>query len=100
MKFCTHCGKEIMDEAIICPNCGCGTGKNSVPSEDDNISVGLCILAYFLPLFGFIYWPLKHRECPKRAKACGITAIVSAALSIVGSIIYSVVLVGMLGSLL
>lgn len=23
MKFCTHCGKEIMDEAVICVGCGC-----------------------------------------------------------------------------
>lgn len=23
MKYCTHCGKEIMDEAVICVNCGC-----------------------------------------------------------------------------
>lgn len=25
MKFCQKCGKEIMDEAVICPNCGCAT---------------------------------------------------------------------------
>lgn len=23
MKYCTHCGKEIMDDAVICPHCGC-----------------------------------------------------------------------------
>ena len=23
MKFCTHCGKEIFDEAVSCPGCGC-----------------------------------------------------------------------------
>ncbi len=23
MKYCTHCGKEIADEAVICLNCGC-----------------------------------------------------------------------------
>ena len=23
MKFCTHCGKEILDEAVICVGCGC-----------------------------------------------------------------------------
>lgn len=23
MKFCTHCGKDIMDEAIVCVGCGC-----------------------------------------------------------------------------
>ena len=26
MKFCQTCGKEIMDEAIVCPNCGCAVG--------------------------------------------------------------------------
>lgn len=25
MKFCSKCGKEIMDEAVICPGCGCST---------------------------------------------------------------------------
>ena len=23
MKFCQKCGKEIMDEAVVCPGCGC-----------------------------------------------------------------------------
>ena len=22
MKYCTHCGKELMDEAVMCPGCG------------------------------------------------------------------------------
>ena len=25
MKYCTHCGTEINDEAVVCPNCGCPT---------------------------------------------------------------------------
>lgn len=25
MRFCTYCGKEIADEAVICLNCGCKT---------------------------------------------------------------------------
>lgn len=25
--FCTHCGKELNDQAVICPNCGVPTGK-------------------------------------------------------------------------
>lgn len=29
MKFCTHCGKELFDEAVICPNCGCATKENT-----------------------------------------------------------------------
>lgn len=23
MKFCTHCGTQLLDEAVVCPNCGC-----------------------------------------------------------------------------
>lgn len=23
MKYCSKCGKEIMEEAVICPECGC-----------------------------------------------------------------------------
>jgi len=23
MKYCAHCGKQILDEAVICVNCGC-----------------------------------------------------------------------------
>lgn len=32
MKFCTHCGKELCDEAVICPGCGCAVGTVSVPA--------------------------------------------------------------------
>ncbi len=87
MKFCTKCGKEIFDEAVICPHCGCSTESNNtskkVNSEDDQVSVGLCILAALIPLFGIIYWPVKHKEAPRRARACGVTAIVSWAVSFV-----------------
>lgn len=27
--FCKHCGKEIDDEAVICPNCGVQVGDLS-----------------------------------------------------------------------
>ena len=29
MKFCEKCGKEIMDEAVICPGCGCSVNDRS-----------------------------------------------------------------------
>lgn len=29
MKFCSHCGKEIMDEAMICPHCGCSVSNGN-----------------------------------------------------------------------
>lgn len=23
MKYCSHCGNEVVDEAVVCPKCGC-----------------------------------------------------------------------------
>ena len=80
MKFCQHCGKEIMDEAVICTGCGCSiqTANNTQVSEvDESVSAGLVVLAILIPLFGIIYWPIKAKTRPKCALACGIAAIIS-----------------------
>ena len=34
MKYCTKCGKECMDEAVICPNCGCAFASKPIEKED------------------------------------------------------------------
>jgi len=95
MKYCTKCGKELMDEAVVCPHCGCATEAWKAKEEkeyDDEISVGLCVLSAFIPLFGIIYWIVKYQTTPRRAKACGITAIVSFVISIIFNVISSIML--------
>ena len=80
MKFCQHCGKEVLDEAVICPACGCSvqaTNNNQATEVDQSVSAGLVVLAILIPLFGIIYWPVKAKTRPKCAMACGIAAIVS-----------------------
>ena len=100
MKFCSKCGKEIMDEAIVCPGCGCAVVNPTTPAQvantNDEVSVGLCVLAVLIPLFGIIYWPLKHKETPKKAKACGIAALISWA---VGILFYFIIVGATIGSL-
>ena len=85
MKFCSKCGHELVDDAIVCTNCGCAVAGATKPNanEEDEVSIGLCVLAAFIPLFGIIYWPVCHKKTPKRAKACGITGIVSWAIGVV-----------------
>ena len=43
MKFCQKCGKEIMEEAKICPNCGCSVEpeeeKKAATGGDDGLAV-------------------------------------------------------------
>lgn len=93
MKSCLKCGRECADEAVRCPNCG-NAMDNSV--SEDRINVGLCILSSFIPLFGIIYWVLKGKETPRKARTCGIVAIVSWVVSFVCSFLFSFA-IGLLG---
>ena len=39
MKYCTKCGKQIHDEAVICVHCGCATEstqRKNINVEEDN----------------------------------------------------------------
>ena len=93
MKYCTKCGKELVDEAVFCPGCGCSVDYNmnsAKPQEEDKISVGLCILAVFIPLFGLIYWAIKRQETPKRANAVGLCALIAWGINLIATIISAI----------
>ena len=103
MKYCSKCGKELVDEAVICTNCGCSVAQtNATPAyvEEDKISVGFCILAFLVPLFGLIYWAVKRSDTPRRAKAIGITALVSFILNIISSVLLIPVLSAIFAAIL
>lgn len=36
--FCSKCGTQINDEAVICPNCGCKTENFGLPKTNSNYS--------------------------------------------------------------
>jgi uncharacterized membrane protein YvbJ len=102
MKYCSKCGTELVDEAVICPNCGCAVEGSAPakPAEEDKASAGLCVLSVLIPLFGIIYWAVKHKDTPKKAKACGIAAIISWVAGFVLSMFSSILMMGALGSML
>ncbi len=103
MKYCVKCGNELFDEAVVCTSCGCATGHNEPKltntfqaQNTDAADIGLCILSFFIPLFGFIYWGTKHKETPKKAQACGITAVVSFVISMLSSMMFIPLLIDLL----
>lgn len=88
MKFCSKCGKELVDEAVICPHCGCAVeAAPKKPIAGDEVSVGLVILSVLIPLFGIIYWATMREKAPKRGKACGIAGLISWVVGILFTII-------------
>lgn len=98
--FCNKCGKEIADDAVICIHCGRSVENRAVQSsvEEDKVNGGLCVLSVFIPLFGIIYWAMKYKETPKKAKACGIAALISWGATFVLSFAFSFI-IGLLAAL-
>ena len=54
MKYCTKCGNELMDEAVICPKCGCATGYQSISNNVQASSSGLKTAAKILMIIGTV----------------------------------------------
>ncbi len=100
--FCKKCGKEIMDDAVICIHCGCSAQeKQSVAvASDDASSAGMAILGFFVPLAGLIVWLIKKDTKPLMAKSAGKGALIGFITSIVFSIIYGAVVGSLVGSML
>lgn len=56
MKFCSKCGKELFDEAVVCPKCGCATeNKKQNKQTNKNIVKGtVLIIAGILVVVAFV----------------------------------------------
>ena len=104
MKFCTKCGKELVDEAVVCIHCGCAVaGATPTPTapvvENDAPSTGFAVLGFFFPMIGLILYLLNMNTAPLKAKSAGKGALAGVITSAVVSIlfvIFYVVLVGVL----
>ena len=52
MKYCSHCGNELLDEAVICPKCGCACDNrvtkilNSENVSDKSRGIALILVAF------------------------------------------------------
>ncbi|MDE6075410.1 MAG: zinc ribbon domain-containing protein [Clostridia bacterium] len=125
MKFCTHCGKEVMDDAVICPNCGCSVQydessqgaaapqftapqpQHTAPADTySTMSILGLVLSFFMTLVGLIVSILAYNEAKRTgsvksqsmAKAGIIISAVEMGLGVVIGIIYVIVIVAALGS--
>ena len=100
--FCKKCGKEILDDAVICVHCGCSTQdiKAALTNTNDAPSTGMAILGFFIPLAGLIVWLINKDTKPLMAKSAGKGALIGFIISIVFSIIYGAVVGSMIGGMM
>lgn len=93
MAFCSNCGKEIDDRAVICPGCGVPVAGAQQPSMNqqysngDAPSTGFAVLGFFFPLIGLILYLVWKAQTPLKAKSCGKGALIGFITNVVLSII-------------
>lgn len=92
MKYCTHCGGALADEAVICPNCGSAVPQTPMPETNDKRSVGLNIIGFLFPLIGLILFLCLKKDTPVRAKSIGKWALIGFLIAVVLGVIGGVLI--------
>jgi uncharacterized membrane protein YvbJ len=54
MKYCSHCGKELLDEAVVCPYCGCAVEYHAPANQANQYNQSYSGLSILGVIFAFI----------------------------------------------
>ncbi len=89
MKYCSHCGQQLDDDAAFCAKCGCAIEGSNVRTENyakyDASSGGMWFLGFLLPLVGLICFLVEKDDRPQRANSAGTGALVGFLFSLIVS---------------
>mgnify|MGYP004698122211 CR=1 FL=1 len=97
MKFCSHCGAQIDDNAVICIKCGCQVAQKETALQDAP-STGFAVLGFFFPLVGLILYLVWKSTSPLKAHSCGKGALIGFIVGIVSSVVYAIIVGALVGS--
>ena len=82
--YCNNCGKEIDDNAFVCPHCG--VKQNSVSQFDEPIG-GLSVVCFLFPIVGLILYLIWKESKPLKASGAGKAALWGFILGVVFSLL-------------
>lgn len=65
MKYCSSCGEQINDKAVICPHCG--SAQNGY--VEDRATAGVKAVSFLFPIVGLILYIVNERNAPNKARS-------------------------------
>ena len=104
--FCRNCGKEVNDNAVICPHCGIQLAQiksEEKKQETNTMAIVGFILSFFISIAGLICSIIGYKKCRDEnlnGKGFAIAGIIISAVSIVITVIYIIVAVALVASVL
>lgn len=82
--FCTKCGKEILDTAVVCVGCGCPVKSQKAHEEkwSSGTMAALVIGSVLIPLIGIIFGVLSLNK-PERKRQGKILLVISLSMALI-----------------
>lgn len=101
MKYCSHCGSEVQDDAIYCPNCGAlisqsndntNANTNVYVKKNNGFAIAGFVCSFFIPLLGWIFGGigLSKSKQTNKGKNLSIAAIIIASVVFVINLILQI----------
>ena len=97
--FCEKCGKELFDEAVVCPSCGVPTKRRAVTKDVPNHMVGAVLTTIFCCLIGGIVAIIDASKVNTKLAQGDVEGAVAASNTANNWIIANIVL-GLLGGII
>ena len=103
--YCRNCGVPMDDNAGFCPRCGCAVdgrapvGQRMPMEQGDASSGGFAVLGFFFPIVGLILYLVWHQDFPRKARSCGVGALVGVIVEVILIVVWIVLWVCLISTI-